>query len=66
MFILQNDTKTRMLGRYFRVGFYGRRFQHLDGKEFIYKEPKRTHLYALSERLKVKTPTTPPACQLRN
>jgi hypothetical protein len=24
----------------------------LDGKEFIYKEPKLTHLYALTERLK--------------
>lgn len=42
-----------MLGRYFRVGFYGASFQDLDGKEFIYKEPKRTHLYAFTERMKV-------------
>lgn len=42
-----------MLGRYFRVGFYGASFQDLDGREFIYKEPKRTHLYAFTERMKV-------------
>lgn len=50
---IQNENKSRMLGRYFRVGFYGSRFEELDGKEYIYKEPKRTHLYAVTERLKV-------------
>jgi hypothetical protein len=42
-----------MLGRYYRVGFYGKKFEDLDGKEFIYKEPKLTHLYALKDRLVV-------------
>lgn len=43
-----------MLGKYYRVGFYGVRFEYLNGKEYVYKEPKSTHLYELTERLKVK------------
>ncbi|KAF2071889.1 hypothetical protein CYY_006791 [Polysphondylium violaceum] len=50
--IKANESKSRMLGRYYRVGFYGEAFEDLDGMEFIYKEPKLTHLFALSERLK--------------
>ncbi|EGG25220.1 DOCK family protein [Cavenderia fasciculata] len=50
--IKTNDNKSRMLGRYYRVGFYGRKFEDLDGKEFVYKEPKLTHLFSLAERLK--------------
>lgn len=43
-----------MLGKYYRVGFYGHKFgKEIDGKEFIYKEPKSTHLFELTERLKV-------------
>eukprot|EP01133_Synstelium_polycarpum_P007759 gene7759-9098_t len=50
--LLSNESKSRMLGRYYRVGFYGAGFEDLDGKEFVYKEPKLTHLFALAERLK--------------
>ncbi|KYR03085.1 DOCK family protein [Tieghemostelium lacteum] len=50
--IRSNENKSRMLGRYYRVGFYGLKFDELNGKEFIYKEPKLTHLFALSDRLK--------------
>lgn len=42
-----------MLGKYYRVGFYGSKFEDLNGKEFVYKEPKATHLFDLKERLKV-------------
>jgi hypothetical protein len=44
-----------MLGRYYRVGFYGIRFEELNGKEFVYKEPKSTHLFEVSEKMKVST-----------
>ncbi|EFA78130.1 DOCK family protein [Heterostelium album PN500] len=50
--IRSNENKSRMLGRYYRVGFYGKRFDELNGMEFVYKEPKLTHLFALTERLK--------------
>ena len=42
-----------MLGKYYRVGFYGYRFEDLNGKEFVYKEPKSTHLFELKDRLNV-------------
>ena len=49
--LAQNDVN-RLLGRYFRVGFYGALFgQDLDGQEFIYKEKLLTHLFSLKERL---------------
>ncbi|GAM18922.1 hypothetical protein SAMD00019534_020970, partial [Acytostelium subglobosum LB1] len=46
------ENKSRLLGRYYRVGFYGKKFEELDGVEFVYKEPKLTHLFALADRLK--------------
>ena len=42
-----------MLGSYYRVGFYGAGFEELNGKEFIYKEPKITKLSEIKDRLKV-------------
>eukprot|EP01096_Ripella_sp_DP13-Kostka_P011959 TRINITY_DN4916_c0_g1_i8.p1 TRINITY_DN4916_c0_g1~~TRINITY_DN4916_c0_g1_i8.p1 ORF type:complete len:1485 (+),score=781.21 TRINITY_DN4916_c0_g1_i8:1676-6130(+) len=44
--------QSRMLGSYYRVGFYGAKFEDLAGKEFIYKEPKITTLWEIKERLK--------------
>jgi hypothetical protein len=40
------------LGSYYRVAFYGTLFEDLDGKEFIYKEPKITKLGEIQDRLK--------------
>lgn len=46
-----NDTN-RLLGKYYRVGFYGSVFgADLDGQEFVYKEKLLTHLFSLKERL---------------
>ena len=45
----------RMMGTYFRVGFYGSRFGDIDGEEFIYKEPAITKLPEISHRLQVCT-----------
>jgi len=42
-----------MLGSYYRVGFYGVSYEELNGKEFIYKEPKITKLSEIKDRLKV-------------
>ncbi|KXJ26177.1 Dedicator of cytokinesis protein 9 [Exaiptasia diaphana] len=41
----------RMLGKYFRVAFFGKVFGDDDGKEYIYKEPKITSLPEISHRL---------------
>ena len=45
----------RMLGTYFRVGFYGSKFGDLDGEEYIYKEPAITKLPEVSHRLQVSS-----------
>ena len=37
------------------MGLYGSSFLELDGKEYIYKEPKITKLSEIKERLKVRT-----------
>ncbi|XP_063429493.1 dedicator of cytokinesis protein 9-like isoform X5 [Mytilus trossulus] len=41
----------RLLGKYFRVGFYGSYFDDEDQKEYIYKEPKVTSLPEICERI---------------
>jgi hypothetical protein len=41
----------RLFGTYFRVGFYGKLFDELDGEEFIYKEPGITKLSEIAHRL---------------
>lgn len=43
----------RVFGTYFRVGFYGPKFDDLDGTEFIYKEPTLTKLPEIFSRLEV-------------
>uniref|UniRef100_A0A8C4QN86 DOCKER domain-containing protein n=1 Tax=Eptatretus burgeri TaxID=7764 RepID=A0A8C4QN86_EPTBU len=48
--ISMQDTK-RMFGTYFRVAFYGEKFEGLDGHEFVYKEPSITKLPEISHRL---------------
>lgn len=50
MRLAQNDTG-RLLGRYFRVAFFGPLFGQLNGKEFVYREKLLTHLFSLKERL---------------
>ncbi|XP_059826473.1 dedicator of cytokinesis protein 9 isoform X2 [Hypanus sabinus] len=46
------QTGKRLLGTYFRVGFFGQGFfEDEDGKEYIYKEPKLTQLSEISQRL---------------
>ncbi|XP_066143426.1 dedicator of cytokinesis protein 9 isoform X2 [Euwallacea fornicatus] len=47
-----NRSGKRLLGRYYRVGFYGSAyFEEENGKEYVYKEPKVTSLSEISERL---------------
>ncbi|XP_067121236.1 dedicator of cytokinesis protein 9 isoform X3 [Centruroides vittatus] len=47
-----NKTGKRLLGRYYRVAFFGQAyFGEESGKEYIYKEPKVTSLVEMSERL---------------
>ena len=43
----------RLLGSFFRVGFYGSRFGDLDGVQFIYKEEGHTRLAEFSLRIEV-------------
>lgn len=42
----------RMLGRYYRVGFYGKVFGSDDGKMFVQREVKLTHLFDVTNRIK--------------
>ena len=48
--ILLNNNR-RLFGTYFRVGFYGDKFEDLNGEEFIYKEPGITKLAEIAHRL---------------
>jgi dedicator of cytokinesis protein 6/7/8 len=48
----KNEAQSRMLGTYYRVAFYGKRFEEQDGKEYIYKEPKITRLSEIVQRLR--------------
>ena len=48
-----NKNQTRMLGTYYRIGFYGRRFgERLNGNEFVYKCPKITRLSEIASQMK--------------
>jgi len=48
-----NRKQSRMLGTYYRVGFYGLKFgPRLHGQEFIYKMPKITRLSEIAARMK--------------
>ena len=40
----------RIFGTYFRVGFYGQRFNDLDGEEYIYKDKVLAKLPEISHR----------------
>jgi dedicator of cytokinesis protein 9/10/11 len=42
----------RLLGKYFRVAFFGALFEDENGKEYVYKEPKITGLTEICERLR--------------
>lgn len=47
-----NRTGRRMLGRFYRVAFYGQAYFEEDhAKDYVYKEPKITSLSEISERL---------------
>ena len=49
-----HQTNSRFLGMYYRVGFYGAKYNpedELDGKEYIYKEPQLTRLADVCDRL---------------
>lgn len=46
------QSQTRLLGSYYRIGFYGAEFEELDNKEYVYKEPKITRLGEIQDRLK--------------
>lgn len=47
-----NKSGKRLLGRFYRVGFYGNAyFEEESGVEYIYKEPKVTALSEISDRL---------------
>jgi hypothetical protein len=45
------SNQSRLFGSFYRVGFYGNRFGDLNGKEYVYKEPKITRLGEIQERL---------------
>lgn len=48
--VVETD-QNRMLGSYYRIAFFGSKFEELDGKEFVYKEQKLTRLMEVKARL---------------
>jgi len=51
--ITANSTESRLLGTYYRVGFYGKKFgERLDGHEFVYKMPKITQLSEIARNFR--------------
>jgi hypothetical protein len=51
--ILANQNESRFFGSYYRVSFFGHKFEELHGREYIYKEPKLTRLGEITDRLVV-------------
>lgn len=45
------NNQSRLFGSYYRVAYFGHRFGDLNGKEYVYKEPKITRLGEIKERL---------------
>ncbi|KAL6049946.1 RasGEF domain-containing protein [Balamuthia mandrillaris] len=52
--LVEANKDLRIFPTYFRVGFYGRRFEDLDGREFIYRVPGETRLGHIQNQLKQK------------
>lgn len=51
---VNDSNETRLFGKYFRVGFFGTPFgDELNLKEYVYKEPKLTHILELTDKLKL-------------
>ncbi len=51
--VVAERDQSRMLGTYYRVGFYGRKFgPKIDGREFVYKMPRITRLMEITSNLK--------------
>eukprot|EP01104_Vermistella_antarctica_P003930 TRINITY_DN1431_c0_g1_i1.p1 TRINITY_DN1431_c0_g1~~TRINITY_DN1431_c0_g1_i1.p1 ORF type:complete len:2060 (+),score=630.15 TRINITY_DN1431_c0_g1_i1:204-6383(+) len=50
--LMESNKDLRLLSRYYRVGFYGKLAEDLDGKEFIYREPSKVNLPVMATRLK--------------
>lgn len=46
-----NAEESRLFGTYYRVGFFGKEFGHLDGEEFVYREKGLSKLRDISDRL---------------
>jgi hypothetical protein len=51
---LKEETKYRLLGTYYRVGFFGSKFGKINEQQFIYKRPKITQLSEIVSYLKEK------------
>jgi hypothetical protein len=49
--IAAESGEARMLGTYFRVGFYGSEFGSLSGQQYIYKHPKITQIVEVKEAM---------------
>lgn len=42
-----------MFSNYYRVAYYGQKFEEFDGTEYVYKEASAVRLADFTERLKV-------------
>eukprot|EP01117_Protostelium_nocturnum_P018478 TRINITY_DN7737_c0_g1_i3.p1 TRINITY_DN7737_c0_g1~~TRINITY_DN7737_c0_g1_i3.p1 ORF type:complete len:1870 (-),score=707.33 TRINITY_DN7737_c0_g1_i3:192-5801(-) len=49
--VVGNESNNRLFSNYYRVAFIGKKFDEIDGSEFIYKEPSEIRLVDFTERL---------------
>jgi len=50
--LLEKNKDTRLFSRYYRIGFYGSKFEELDGKEYIYRKPHESGLSLIQNQIK--------------
>ncbi|EGC37649.1 hypothetical protein DICPUDRAFT_149722 [Dictyostelium purpureum] len=50
--LVEKNKETRFFSRFYRVGFFGKKFEELDGKEFIYKKPHKCNISTIQNQLK--------------
>ncbi|KAF2072984.1 hypothetical protein CYY_005696 [Polysphondylium violaceum] len=50
--LLEKNKDTRLFSRYYRIGFYGSKYEELDGKEYIYRKPHEAGLSLIQNQIK--------------
>ncbi|KYR00713.1 DOCK family protein [Tieghemostelium lacteum] len=49
--LIEKSKDSRIFSRYYRVGFYGKKLEEQDGKEYIYKKPHSVSVSAVQSKI---------------